>query len=165
MNANMRAFRNRRMRVVALRASRGITLIEVIVFIVISGLAVAGLVVGMSGAVRTAPVPKEMHQGLQLAQGRMELILAQRSLPAGFAGFTSATFDPCAPPGGAQEACLAPAAYTVVAPCLYTGAGTCGFGAANTCQAGDVNYKCVRVRVTGPQGITVAELDAMVANY
>jgi hypothetical protein len=164
MNANMRAFRNRRMRVVALRACRGITLVEVIVFIVISGLAVAGLVVGMSGAVRTAPVPKEMHQGLQLAQGRMELILAQRTL-LGFAGFTSATFDPCAPPGGAQEACLAPAAYTVVAPCLYTGAGTCGFGAANTCQAGDVNYKCVRVRVTGPQGTTVAELEAMVANY
>jgi hypothetical protein len=136
-----------------------------VVFIVIAGLAVAGLVVGMSGAVRTAPVPREMHQGLQLAQGRMELILAQRSLPGAFAGFTAATFDPCAPPGGAQEACLAPTGYAVVAPCLYTGAGTCAFGAANTCQGGDVNYTCVRVRVTGPQGTTVAELEAMVANY
>jgi Tfp pilus assembly protein PilV len=161
MIANMRALRNRRVPVVA---CRGVTLLELVIFIVIAGLAVAGLVVGMSGAVRTAPMSKEMHQGLQLAQGRMELILAQRSLPAGFAGFTSATFDPCAPPGGAQEACLAPAAYTV-ARCLYTGAGTCGFGAANTCQAGGVNYTCVRVRVTGPQGITVAELEAMVANY
>ncbi len=120
---------------------------------------------GMSAAVRTAPLPREMHQGLQLAQGRMELILAQRSRPTGFAGFNSATFDPCAPPGGAQQACLAPAAYTVVTPCFYTGAGTCGFGAANTCQGGDVNYACVRVRVTGPQGTTLAELDAMVANY
>ena len=140
------------------------SLIEVIVFIVITAVVVVGLVAGMSGAVRTAPVPREMHQGLQLAQGRMELILAQRSR-LGFAGFTAATFDPCAPPGGAQEACLAPATYAVVAPCFYTGAGTCGFGAANTCNGGDVNYTCVRVRVTGPEGTTVAELDAMVANY
>ena len=150
---------------VARRDCGGVSLIEVIVFIVITAVVVVGLVAGMSGALRTAPVPREMHQSLQLAQGRMELILAQRSLPAGFAGFTAATFDPCAPPGGAQEACLAPPTYTVVAPCFYTGAGTCGFGAANTCKGGDVNYKCVRVRVTGPQGTTLAELDAMVANY
>ena len=162
---NAPALRNRRVCVVASHDCRGVSLVELIVFIVITAVVVVGLVAGMSGAVRTAPVPKAMHQGLQLAQGRMELILAQRSLPAGFAGFTAATFDPCAAPGGAQEACLAPTNYAVVAPCFYTGAGTCGFGAANTCQGGDVNYKCVRVRVTGPQGITVAEFDAMVANY
>ena len=148
---------------IARRASRGVSLVEVIAFIVITSVVVVGLLAGMSGAVRTAPVPREMHQGLQLAQGRMELILAQRSLPAGFAGFTAATFDPCAPPGGAQEACLAPTNYTVVAPCFYTGAGTCAFGAANTCMAGLVDYKCVRV--TGPGGTILAELDAIVANY
>ncbi len=162
---NAPALRNRRVSVVASRGCRGVSLIELIVFIVIAGIVVAALMFGMSAAVRTAPLPREMHQGLQLAQGRMELILAQRSRPTGFAGFNSATFDPCAPPGGAQQACLAPAAYTVVTPCFYTGAGTCGFGAANTCQGGDVNYACVRVRVTGPQGTTLAELDAMVANY
>jgi Tfp pilus assembly protein PilV len=146
------------------RGCAGISLIEVIVFIVITAIVVTGLVAGMSGAVRTAPVPREMHQALQLAQGRMELILAQRSR-LDFAGFTAATFDPCAAPAGAQEACLAPTNYAVVAPCFYTGAGTCGFGAANTCRGGDANYKCVRVRVTGPGGTTLAELDAMVANY
>jgi len=156
--------RRRQVSVVHRRSCAGVSLIEVIIFIVITAVVVVGLVAGMSGAVRTAPVPREMHQGLQLAQGRMELILAQRTR-LGFAGFTGATFDPCAAPGGAQEACLAAATYTVVAPCFYTGAGTCGFGAANTCNGGDVNYKCVRVRVTGPEGTTVAELDAMVANY
>ena len=156
--------RGRQISVVFRRSCAGVSLIEVIVFIVITAVVVVGLVAGMSGAVRTAPVPREMHQGLQLAQGRMELVLAQRRR-LGFAGFTSATFDPCAPPGGAQEACLAPPTYAVVAPCFYTGAGTCGFGAANTCNGGDVNYKCVRVRATGPDGTTVAELDAMVANY
>jgi len=161
---NVPALRNRRVPVVASRGCRGVTLVELIVFIVITAVVVAGLMSGISAAVRTAPMPREMHQGLQLVQGRMELILAQRER-LGFSGFTSATFDPCQPPGGAQEACLAPGAYTVVTPCFYTGAGTCGFGAANTCQSGDVNYKCVRVRATGPQGTTLAQLDAMVANY
>jgi len=159
------ARRGRQARVTARRRLSGLSLIEVVFFIVITGLVLAGLVVGLSGGTRTAPQAREMQQGVQLAQGRMELILAQRSLPAGFAGFTAASFDPCAAPGGAQEACQVPTNYTVVAPCLYTGAGTCAFGATNICNGGDVNYKCVRVRVTGPQGVTVAELDAMVANY
>jgi len=158
------ARRGRQVSVVARRDCTGVSLIEMIVFIVVTAVVVVGLVAGMSAAVRTAPQPRAMHQGLQLAQGRMELILAQRSR-LDFAGFTSVTFDPCAPPGGAQEACLAAPTYAVVAPCFYTGAGTCGFGAANTCKGGDVNYKCVRVRVTGPDGATVAELDAMVSNY
>ena len=159
------ARRGRRVSVIAKRRCAGLSLIEVIFFIVITGLVLAGLVVGMSGGTRTAPQPREMQQGLQLAQSRMELILAQRNLPAGFAGFTAATFDPCAAPAGGQEACQGPTNYTVVAPCFYTGAGTCAFGAANTCNGGLADYKCVRVRVTGPQGVTVAELDAMVANY
>lgn len=146
------------------RSCRGFSLIEAIVFIVVVAIVVVGLVTGMSATMRTAPQPREMHQGLQLAQGRMELIRAQRYV-LGFAGFTSATFDPCAAPAGAQEACLAPPTYAVVAPCFYTGAATCGFGAASTCKGGDVNYKCVRVRVTGPDGAVVAELDDMVANY
>ena len=49
---NAPALRNRRVPVVALRACRGVTLVEMVVFIVIAGLAVAGLVVGMSGAVQ-----------------------------------------------------------------------------------------------------------------
>ena len=160
---NVPALRNRRVSVVASRACRGVSLVELVVFIVITGIVAAALIAGMAAAVRSAPVPRAMHQGLQLAQGRMELILAQRKR-LGFSGFTSATFDPCQPPGGAQEACLAPAAYAATA-CFYTGAGTCGFGAANTCQSGDVNYKCVRVRVTGSDGTTLALVDAMVANY
>jgi len=157
------ALRNRRVPAAAPRASRGVSLVELIVFIVITAIVIIALMSGMASSVRTAPVPRVMHQGLQLAQGRMELILAQRQR-LDFSGFTGATYDPCQPPGGAQEACLAPAAYAVTS-CFYTGAATCGFGAANTCQSGDLNYACVRVRVTGPQGTTVALLDAMVANY
>jgi Tfp pilus assembly protein PilV len=145
------------------RRCRGISLIETLVFIVVVSVALGGLVLGMTGALRSAPEPKAMHQGLQLAQGRMELILAQRSR-LDFAGFTGATFDPCAAPAGAQEACQVPSTYAVVS-CFFTGASTCPFGAANTCQGADVNFKCVRVRATGPKGTVVAEIDAMVANY
>lgn len=150
---------------IARRGCRGVSLIELIVFILVTGVVMAGLVLGMSSSLRTAPVPREMHQGLQLAQGRMEVILEQRN-SLGFAGFLSANFDPCVPPG-AREACLAPAIYAI-ASCYYTGTGggsTCAFGATNTCNGTDVNYKCVRVRVTGPDGTVVAELDAMLANY
>ena len=152
----------RRVTAISVRGCGGATLLEALMFIVIIGVAMAGLVVGLSGSVRFGPEPKEMHQGLQLAQGRMELILEQRN-NLGFAGFSGANYDPCVPPGG-QEACLAPATYTVTS-CLYTGAATCGFGSATICQSGDANYKCVRVRVTGPDGAVVAQLDAMVASY
>jgi Tfp pilus assembly protein PilV len=145
------------------RRCRGLSLIETLVFIVVVSVALGGLVLGMTGALRSAPEPKAMHQGLQLAQGRMELILAQRSR-LDFAGFTAATFDPCAAPAGAQEACLVPSTYAVVS-CFFTGASTCSFGTANTCQSADTNFKCVRVRATGPKGTVVAEIDAMVANY
>jgi type II secretory pathway pseudopilin PulG len=153
----------RRAAVLARRSSRGFSLIEMVVFIAVTGVVLGGLVLGLTGALRSAPEPRSMHQGLQLAQARMELILAQRS-NLDFPGFTSATFDPCAS-APAQEACQVPNNFTVVAPCFYTGVSTCSFGASNTCQAGDANFKCVRVRVTGPKGTVVAELDAMVANY
>ena len=134
-----------------------------LVFIVVVAVVLVGLVAGIAAVTRSAPEPRQMHQGLQLAQGRMELILEQRN-NRGFAAFDGTNFDPCVT-AGAQEACQVPPTYTVVAPCYYTGATTCPFGSASTCKGGDVNYKCMRVRVTGPDGTVLAELDGMVANY
>jgi MSHA pilin protein MshD len=136
---------------VTARRQLGVTLIELVAFIVIVGVVVAGLMAGFSSTVRSAATPQEMTQGLQLAQGRLELIFARKQV-LGFAGFTGATFDPCAPPAGAQQACLAPAGYTVTTS-LATDWG------------GDTNYKVVTVQVTGLQGGQLAELTALVANY
>ena len=123
-------------------ASRGFSLIEAIVFIVVVGLMAAALAVSFAGPLRGSPKAGELDRMAELTQQRMELILAQRRA-AGFAAFT----DPC--PGPA--ACTVPAGYTVTSS-IATGWG------------GDpASYKVVTVAVTGPTLSTSTA--ALAANY
>ena len=119
----------------------GFSLIEVIVFIVILGVLAAGLVVSFASPLRNSPEAGRLDLAAELAQQRMELILAQRRA-TGFAGFT----DPC--PGPAI--CTPPAGYTVTASIVA------GYGADPT------NYKVVTVSVSGTSTISAT---ALVANY
>ncbi len=119
----------------------GFTLIEVVVFIVVAGVLAAGLIVAMSSTVRGTSQAGQTDMAAEIAQTRLELILAQRRR-VGFAAFA----DPC--PGPA--ACTAPTGYAV------TSSITAGWG-------GDpVNYKVVTVNVTGYFSTTAT---ALVANY
>ena len=123
------------------RSIEGFSLIELIVFIVVLGVLAAGLVVAFSSPLRSSPEAGRLDLAGELAQQRMELILAQRRA-TGFAGFT----DPC--PGPAI--CTPPAGYTV------TSSIVAGY-------AGDpTNYKVVTVSVSGTSAITAT---ALVANY
>ena len=144
------------------RQSRGATLVELIAFIIIIGVVVAGIAAGLSSTSRGTGLPREMNTALQLAQERMELIRAKRDA-VGFALFTAANYDPCLT-GSTHPACGAPPLpnYTVT-PCFYTVASTCG--TKPPCFGGDANYKCVVVTVTGPNGTQLAELTTMVADY
>jgi len=72
------------------------------------------------------------------------------------------TSHPCVPPGG-QEACLAP--RTTRSRRAFHGGRNCGFGATIRATAGDANYKCVRVRVTGPDGAAVRSSTPWWRNY
>ena len=119
----------------------GFSLIEVIVFIVVLGVLAAGLVVAFGSPIRNSPEAGRLDLAAELAQQRMELILAQRRA-VGFAGFT----DPCLGPA----ICTTPAGYTVTPSILP------GYGGDPT------NYKVVTVSVSGPSAITVT---ALVANY
>lgn len=119
----------------------GFSLIEVIVFIVVLGVLVAGLVVAFGSQLQNSPVAGRLDSAAELAQQRMELILAQRRA-TGFAGFT----DPC--PGPAI--CTPPTGYTV------TSSIVAGYGGDPT------NYKVVTVSVSGTSAITAT---ALVANY
>lgn len=119
----------------------GFSLIEVIVFIVVLGVLVAGLVVAFASPLRNAPEAGRLDLAAELAQQRMELILAQRRA-VGFAGFV----DPC--PGPAI--CTPPAGYAV------TSGIVAGYGADPT------NYKIITVSVSGAAAITAT---ALVANY
>jgi prepilin-type N-terminal cleavage/methylation domain-containing protein len=132
--------------------ARGVTLVELIVAIVVLGVVVAGLATGFATVTRSAPLSEEMHQALQLAQGRMELILYQKQR-LGFATFSAANYDPCAL-AGTQQACLKPSADWTVTPAF----------AAN--WNGDTNYKVITVTVSDPpSGAQLAQLQALVANY
>ena len=123
------------------RYSSGFSLIEVIVFIVVLGVLAAGLAVAFSTPLRNSPEAGRLDLAAELAQQRMELILAQRRV-AGFAAFA----DPC--PGPAI--CTPPSGYTVSSSIVA------GYGADAT------NYKIVTVSVTGTAAITAT---ALVANY
>ena len=121
--------------------ANGFTLIEVVIFIVVAGVLAAGLIVAMGSSVRGTSQAGQTDMAAEVAQSRMELILAQRR-SVGFAAFA----DPC--PGPA--ACTAPTGYAV------SSSITNGWG-------GDpVNYKVVTVNVTGLFSTTVT---ALVANY
>lgn len=145
---------------------RGVTLIELIVFIIIVGVLVSGLMGGFTTLLRGSATPQKMTQALQLAQERMELIRARKDA-VGFACFTGTRYDPCQA-SAAAGSCPAIAAsthpacsasplpgYTVIPTLDETGA----------CMGNDPNYKCVTVTVTGPAGTTLAQLQAAVANY
>lgn len=116
---------------------RGFTLIEIIIFIVITGILATGLAAVFSTTMRGAAAPGQLTQATQIAQERMELILGQRRA-VGFAAFT----DPCpasplcapAPPGYAVNVVIAPD------------------------WGGDINYRVITVTVTGPTGATLTAL-------
>lgn len=123
----------------------GVTLIELIAFIVIAGLLSTGLIAAFTSAMKSTPESGEITHALQLAQERMELVLAYKKSK----GFT-ALIDPCtlaSPP----------------APCTVFPAG---FNAPTVSIVnnwnGSAEYKVVTVDVTGLQNIT---LTALVASY
>lgn len=144
--------------------ARGVTLIELIAFIIIIGVLVSGLIGGFSTTLRGSGTPKQMTQALQLAQERMELIRARKDA-VGFACFTGTRYDPCQNAAAAgscpiesasgHPACSPTPGYTVTPALDETGA----------CMGGDVNYKCITVTVTDSTGTKFAELKAAVANY
>ena len=133
------------------RPESGFSLIELIVFIVVVGMLGTALFAGFSTALRQgASGPDLSISAAQLAQDRMELIIGQKRV-LGFAGFTSATFDPCtsAPPSTQAVCTSLPAGYSVSATLSNN-------------WGGDTNYKVINVAVTGK---SQASLVALVANY
>ena len=68
----------------------GVTLVELIVFIVVAAMLASGLIATFSASMKATPPAGDVSQALQLAQERMELILAYKK-SKGFA----AMIDPC----------------------------------------------------------------------
>jgi type II secretory pathway pseudopilin PulG len=120
----------------------GFTLIELIIFIVITGVLIAGLGAVFS-TMKGGADPGRLTQATQIAQERMELILGRRRA-VGFAAFT----DPCP----ASPLCTpAPSGYAVAATIVT------GWNA-------NPNYRVITVSVTETAtGNTVATLTSVVS--
>lgn len=131
------------MRRPARRAAGGFSLVEAIVFIVVVAVLLAGIVVALGTGLRSSPRAGEIDLAAELAQQRMELILAQRR-SAGYAAFA----DPCSPGPGPSE-CLPPPGYAIASGIAPGGGAGPG-------------YKVIRVDVTGP---SEASATALVSNY
>jgi len=139
--------------------ARGLTLIELVVFIVIVGVAAFALLGSFGAMLTRSPTAAQLTQAMQLAQERMELILGQRNSPAAGRGYNNTVdLDPCNV--GAPTVCTSTFGYTV------TSAGT-GTAPASWVQWNGnptTNYKLVTVTVK-LGGITLATQSTVLSNY
>ncbi len=128
----------------------GFTLVELVVFMVIVGVAAFALLRSFGSLLPRSPTAAQLTQASQIAQERIELILG-RYVAAGF----TAVNDPCV--GGTPPAiCPAPAGYTVTVG---------GIAAPAAWNANPLtNYKLVTVTVT-LGGTQLAQENAVLANY
>ncbi len=117
---------------------RGVTLVELIAFIVIVSVIVAGLMAAFSDSLRGTGVSRYVTQAIQMAQERTELILGQKHR-LGFTAFNASTYDPCLIAGSPPEACTVIDSRFTVTSSL----------AINTSTAD------ITVTVTGPDGTNV----------
>jgi prepilin-type N-terminal cleavage/methylation domain-containing protein len=120
--------------------SKGFSLIEMIVFILIIGITATAVLRSFGSILQKSPTANRQTTAIALAQERMELILAQRQLK-GFNSF----IDPCTL-GSPPSICTAPSGYIVSSTISTVTIG------------GDSNYKNITVTVSGLGDTTLQTL-------
>ena len=139
---------------ISAKRQTGVSLIELIVFIIVVAIAVIGLLTSLGRSLPTDPAPQEITQATQLAQERMELIVGQKD-NLGFAGMT----DPCV--GGTPPAICTTSGFTVTVT---------GVSSVVACPAAidsdTANCKSITVTVNDSTTNTqLATLTSLVTNY
>jgi len=138
-------------------AERGVTLIELIAFIVIMGISVTALLSMYRAVLPRGATPAQITLATQFAQERMELLLGQR-VASGYS--TVVLTDPCVggtPPAICTNQFTPSGLYSIVVtgvnpPVQWSGIGT-------------DSYRMLGVKVLGPDGSQLANLSAVIANY
>lgn len=125
------------------RKCDGFTMIELIVFIVVIGIASVAILLPLNTASEKSATDSYISTASALAQERMELIIGQRHL-VGYTLF----IDPCT--SGSPPPDCAFTGYTISSTIAVTSIG------------GDSNYKSITVTVTG---LGNATLTSLVGNY
>ena len=141
--------------------SRGLTLIELVVFIVIVGVAAFALLGSFGAMLTRSPTAAQLTQAMQLAQERMELILGQRNSPAPGRGYNNTVdLDPCNV-GGSPTVCP-PNTFGFTVSSAGTGTAPASWVQWNGNPT--TNYKLVTVTVK-LGGITLATQSTVLSNY
>lgn len=128
----------------------GVSLVELIIFILVAAIAGVGLMAAYTGLMRSPPLSIVNTVATQLAQERMELILARRRA-VGFATFN----DPC--PG--------PPICTLLNP-GYTVNATISAPSGAPAPFNNANHREITVTVTtGAPPVSLVILRNVVARY
>jgi Tfp pilus assembly protein PilV len=136
-------------------AQRGVTLIELIAFIVVMGISVLALLSMYRAVLPHGTTPAQITLATDLAQERMDLILGQRA-----ANGYSPLIDPCAggtPPAICTNQFTPSGQYSIVVVGINPAVPWSGVSTST--------YRMVGVQVLGPNGNPLANLTAVVANY
>ena len=138
-------------------AQRGVTLIELIVFIVIMGISVTALLSMYRAVLPHGTTPAQITLAAQLAQERLELLLGQREL----SGYSTAVLtDPCVggtPPAICSNQYTPSGLYSIVVTGVNPAVPFSGLSTNS--------YRMLGVRVLGPDGNQLANLSAVIGNY
>jgi Tfp pilus assembly protein PilV len=141
----------------AIAAQRGVSLIELIAFIVIMGIAVIALLSMYRAVLPRGVTPSEITLATQLAQERMELLLGQRIVD----GYSTATFtDPCVggtPPAICTSQFTPSGLYSIIVTGINPAVPFSGLSTNS--------YRMFGVKVLGPDGNQLANLSAVIGNY
>jgi Tfp pilus assembly protein PilV len=137
----------------------GLSLIELIAFIVIMGISVVALLSMYRAVLPRGATPEQITLATQLAQERMELLLAQRITD----GYSTATFtDPCvgalSPVICTNQFTASTGLYSIIVTGVNPAVPWPAFSNTN-------NTRMFGVKILGPTGTQLANLSAVVANY
>lgn len=140
---------------------RGFTLIELIIFIVVVGAGLAGILSVFNNSIKSSADPLIRKQTMAIAESLLEEIVQKEfakpagSSVVGFSGGGSRTLYDCVDDyNGYTAASIVDASGTVAGPAGYSIAAPGVTVAITTIPGGGaVSVKLITVPVTGPQGV------------
>ncbi len=138
-------------------AQRGVTLVELIAFIVIMAISAVALLSMYRAVLPRGITPAQITLATQLAQERMELLLGQRDA---FGYSTAVLTDPCTggtPPAICTSQLVPTGLYSIVVTGINPPVPWSGFGVDS--------YRMLGVMVLGPDGNQIANISAVIGNY
>jgi len=134
---------------------RGFTLIELIIFIVVVGVGVAGILSVYTTSIKSSADPLIRKQTLAIAESLLqEIVLKEYSNPpGGYGGSSRIYFDDVDDYNGYTTASILDAAGNAVAGLSGYSISSVQVNAVTLPGGGSASVKQVVVAVTGPQGV------------